>query len=73
MVFTILSENLCNNDVGSAPGVNMNTNGVTQFELWNDASKSNGGGSMYLLSRTDSSKNKSQQLCYIIIYIFIMT
>lgn len=38
----------------------MNINGVIQFDDWNDASKSNGGGSIYLLSRTDSSINISK-------------
>jgi len=45
--------------VGSAPGVNMNTNGVTQLEISNDATKSNGGGSINFLPRIDSSKIKS--------------
>lgn len=59
--FTILSENLSNVAVGSAPGVNINIKGVAQFELSNDEIKSNGGGSIYLLSRIDSSTNKNEK------------
>lgn len=47
--------------VGSAPGVNMNTKGVAQFELENDAVKSNGGGSINLLSKIDSSTKKKKK------------
>lgn len=36
----------------------MNTKGDAQFEFLNDAVKSNGGGSINLLSKIDSSKNK---------------
>lgn len=34
----------------------MNTKGEAQFELSNDAAKSNGGGSTNLLSRLDLSE-----------------
>jgi hypothetical protein len=52
-----LSANLSNIVVGSAPGVNMNTKGVAQFELPKDENKSNGGGSINLFSKIDSSIN----------------
>jgi len=63
--FTILSAYLINIDVGSAPGVNINIKGVTQFEFSKDAAKSNGGGSIYLLSKIDSSKNKCKYNTFI--------
>lgn len=66
--FTILSAYLINIDVGSAPGVSINIKGVTQFELSKDAAKSNGGGSTYLLSKIDSSKNKCKTSLYIFFY-----
>lgn len=50
--------------VGSAPGVNINIKGVTQFELSNDAVKSNGGGSIYLLSKIDSSTNNYESFIH---------
>lgn len=56
--YTILSANLSNSVVGSAPGVNMNTKGDIQLEFSNDAVKSNGGGSINLLSKIDLSTNK---------------
>lgn len=62
VILTILSENLSSIAVGSAPGVNINTKGDEQFELSNDAAKSNGGGSTNLLSRMDSSVNKSKTI-----------
>jgi len=46
-------------DVGSAPGVSINIKGVTQLELSKDAARSNGGGSINLLSKIDSSINKN--------------
>lgn len=66
MSFTILSVNCSNIVVGSAPGVNMNTKGVAQFELEKDAVKSNGGGSINLLSKIDSSTKKKKKIVYII-------
>jgi len=64
--FTILSAYLINIDVGSAPGVSINIKGVAQLELSKDAAKSNGGGSIYLLSKIDSSKNKCKTRLYIL-------
>lgn len=58
--FTILSAYLINIVVGSAPGVSTNIKGVTQFELSKDAAKSNGGGSINLLSKIDLSINKNK-------------
>lgn len=62
MVFTILSANLNNIVIGSAPGVNINIKGEAQFEFSNDAAKSNGGGSINLFSKLDSSSNKNKTL-----------
>lgn len=55
-------------DVGSAPGVSINIKGVTQFELSKDAAKSNGGGSINLLSKIDSSINKNKIYIIYILY-----
>lgn len=47
--------------VGSEPGVNINIKGIEQFEFSNDEAKSNGGGSINLLSKIDSSENSSKK------------
>lgn len=52
--------------VGSAPGVSKNIKGVTEFEFSNDAAKSNGGGSINLLSKIDSSTNKCKTFIYLL-------
>lgn len=58
-----MSANLNNIVIGSKPGVNMNIKGEAQFEFSNDANKSNGGGSINLFSKIDSSSNKNKSLC----------
>lgn len=68
--FTILSANLSNIEVGSVPGVKMNTKGDTQFESANDAAKSNGGGSMNLLPKKDSSVSENKTRLYILSIYF---
>lgn len=55
MIFTILSANSNNIVAGSAPGVNINIKGEVQFEFSNDAARSNGGGSINLIPKIDSS------------------
>lgn len=62
MIFTFLSENLSNIVVGSAPGVNINIKGIEQFEFLNDEARSNGGGSINLLSKIDLSENSSKNV-----------
>lgn len=70
-----MSANLSNIVVGSAPGVNINTKGDAAFELSNDAAKSNGGGSINLLSKIDSSINKKKikiKILLIHYYMFVL-